>query len=77
MNYLLEISNLDGGAADDEQFSRIESLTPIPIPAVGDELLLQKAGVVKVVRRLFGFHPATPQRDATAHVQLFCRTVDS
>ncbi|MEQ8790137.1 MAG: hypothetical protein RIC55_27830 [Pirellulaceae bacterium] len=71
--YLLEISNLEGGPADEDRFARIESASPIPIPSVGDNVLLQTSGVLRVERRLFGFYPATEQSEATSHVQLFCR----
>jgi hypothetical protein len=71
--YLLEFSNLDGAPADEERFARIESTSPLPIPNVGDTVLLQTSGVVRVERRMFGFYPATDKSEATSHVQLFCR----
>lgn len=76
MRYTLEIGDLHGNAFAEEEYSRYDSDTPIPIPSPGDEIFLP-GRMVTVVNRQFLFHPATEAQDVTFEVHVFCKEGDS
>ncbi len=81
MQYTLEITNESGELLN--QDSLIESASPIPIPVVGEHLMVSNARVTwqggalqafEVVKRSFHYAKETTD-DATVQVTLACRAV--
>lgn len=73
MNYLVEISAMNGDGLADEHLSRFESNTPIPAPAAGDRVIYSGVEYI-VASRLFTFYGNLG--DVTYHIQVFCRTAE-
>jgi hypothetical protein len=80
MEYMVEISDVRGEGIATQEFCQFESTTPPLIPNVGDYIHLlsgcgldgKQAPKVKVLKRLFTYHPKGQNSDSCVHVQLFC-----
>lgn len=81
MEYIVEISTMSGHGVGSEEYSRIVSESPLPVPNPGDIVYVPDGGgpngdrpqKLEVVNRLFMYSPAGERTDACAHVQVFCR----
>ncbi len=84
MEYVVEISDMHGDGVAIEDFSRLISSSPLPVPNVGDNIYLpngcgtdgKQAGEFTVVSRVFTYTPEHRDIDACVHVELFCRNKD-
>ena len=84
MQYIVEISFMNGDGVADEEYSRFVSSAPIPIANVGDDIIARNTGAgpgepgaqqLKVMQRLFTYTPDSDSEELTVHVQLFCEKV--
>ena len=83
MEYIVEISFMNGDGVADEQLSRFISPTPLPVANVGDFINVRSGGgpdfkqaqQLKVIRREFNYTPAIGNLEPAIHVQLFCENV--
>tara|TARA_R110001592_G_scaffold356300_1_gene657939 strand:- start:183 stop:413 length:231 start_codon:yes stop_codon:yes gene_type:complete len=72
MNYMLELANLSGDGITSEQWSLLESETPLPVPMVGDHVTAQDSDSEweVVSRNLYVFGDAP-----TIKYTVFCKPV--
>ncbi len=81
MEYIVEISFMDGDGVANEEYSRFFSPNPLPIANVGDHIIVNSGGgpdfkqvqELKVKRREFNYIPDS--KGLIVHVQLFCENV--
>ena len=81
MEYIVEISNMQGDGLAEREESLIESQNPFPVPNVGDQIYVQSGGgsdykqaqTLNVKKRQFSFHPERGSSEPAVHVQLFCQ----
>jgi len=81
MEYIVEISNMQGEDVAEGDFSLIESSDPIPIANVGDHIIVNSGGgpdfkqaqELKVIRREFNYIPEFGDLKRAVRVQLFCQ----
>lgn len=81
MEYVVEISNMQGDGVAEREYSVIESSNPLPVPNVGDSIYVRSGGgsdykqaqMLKVMHRRFTYMPEMGSAGPTAHVQLYCQ----
>ena len=77
MKYILEVSDTNGEKIGRDAGYLMLSDSIIPIPVVGDEIMVAGAGRVSVVNRLYSYYGDEPGDKTTAHVQLFCNILSA
>jgi len=77
MKYILEVSDTNGEKIGSDPGYLMLSDSIIPIPVVGDEIMVPGAGRVSVVNRLYSYYGDEPDEKTTAHVQLFCKILSA
>jgi hypothetical protein len=71
IEYMLELSHENGNALADEDYARLTSNSPLPVPSVGD--LVKLPGIqAKVMSRIFSI---SGNNLILFHIQVFCRDV--
>ena len=81
MDNLIEISYMNGDGVAEEEYSRISTSDPLPVPGVGDCIYIGSGGghdctqgqILEVTERLFTYIPEQGSSDPAVHVQLFCQ----
>ena len=80
MQYIVEISYMNGDDVAEQEHSQIESTEPLTVPNVGDIIYIQSGGgadykqaqMLKVMQRQFTYIRKMGSVDPAIHVQLFC-----
>ena len=83
MKYRVDIYDMHEDYIASEEFSVLESSTPIPIPNVGDRIYVpsgsgpnsKQAKDLKVVERTFTYTPEFQNEDAYSRVELYCELI--
>ena len=83
MQYIVEISYMNGDDVAEQEHSQIESTDPLTVPNVGDSIYVQSGGgadykqaqMLEVKHRRFTFIREMHSSETAIHVQLFCENI--